>query len=160
MKSLRRFYLKNRKYFITIVTYNRQSILLHDTSLFWKCWPIAMPEAWCILPNHCHLLIDIGSEDISKVIHGFKIKYSRLYRSRERAGRVWQNRFWDHIIRDDGDWRRHIDYIHYNAVKHGLVDDPFEYEHSSLKEYYNNCLYERNWGVNRGVECSGEYGEI
>ncbi len=159
MKSLRRFHLKKGKYFITIVTYNRQHILLNDTSLFWKCWPAVMPEAWCILPDHCHLLMNISNDDVSKVIHGFKIKYSRLYRDHHGPGRVWQNRFWDHIIRDESDWRGHIDYVHFNAVKHGLTDDPFEYVHSSLGNYYRDGLYERNWGVRDAVEFSGEFGE-
>ena len=64
-----------------------------------------------------------------------------------RPGRVWQNRFWERIIRDPKDLNNHLDYIHFNPVKHGLVDDPFEYTHSSLGNYFKKGSYSRDWRV-------------
>lgn len=53
----------------------------------------------------------------------------------------------------------HLDYIHYNPVKHGIVDNPFEYEYSSLHEFFERNLYERNWGVGKELQFDGEFGE-
>jgi putative transposase len=64
-----------------------------------------------------------------------------------KSGQVWQNRFWDHILSDQEDLNRHIDYIHYNPVKHGLTDDPLEWEHSSFRVYRSRGFYSDGWGV-------------
>ena len=74
------------------------------------------------------------------------------------SGRVWHNRFWDHIIRDEKDLQRHVDYIHFNPVKHGLVKSPFEWEYSSVSRYYPNK--EWNFDIKLAEEFeSGEFGE-
>lgn len=111
-----------------------------------------------ILPDHIHLIINSGTNNISDIVYNFKIRYSRLYRDRYGAGRVWQNRFWDHTIRDQGDFNRHLDYIHYNPVKHGLINDPHLYRYSSLKEWYNRGYYQRDWGV-KEIEFNEQFGE-
>ena len=56
---------------------------------------------------------------------------------RDRRGEydLWQRRFWEHLIRDDDDFARHVDYIHHNLVKHGLVADPFDWRWSSIHAY-------------------------
>jgi putative transposase len=159
MKNLKRYDIKNADYFITIVTYNRHNILHKDIDLFHDCWKNVSPKAYVILPDHFHVILNNGNNSISELIHGYKIKYSRLFRSKFGPGRVWQNRFWDHIIRDREDLNNHLDYIHYNPVKHGFVNNPFEYEYSSLEDYYDNGMYERNWGVEKEIEFDDEYGE-
>jgi putative transposase len=53
----------------------------------------------------------------------------------------------------------HLDYVHFNPVKHGFVDDPFRYEFSSLSEFLKQGFYEREWGVGESCEFDGEYGE-
>jgi len=58
----------------------------------------------------------------------------------------WQKRFYDHLIRDDIDMKHHLDYIHYNPVKHGLMEDPFEYHYYSLNEWIKRGDYEISWG--------------
>ncbi len=159
MKTLRRFNIKDSYYFITSVTHNRNNILTKDIDLFWDCWKQDVPEAWVILPDHFHVVIKIKDENISKIMHRFKITFSRRFRDKHNAGRVWQNRFWDHIIRDQEDMNRHIDYIHFNPVKHGLLNDPFEYKYSSLMEYFSKGHYSRDWGVIDKPDLKGEYGE-
>ncbi|MFQ5607865.1 MAG: transposase, partial [Candidatus Zixiibacteriota bacterium] len=62
-------------------------------------------------------------------------------------GRVWRYRFWDHVIRDKEDLHNHLDYVHFNSVKHGIVNDPFDYPHSSLGDYLNRGLDSRGWMV-------------
>ena len=83
---------------------------------------------------------------------------SYLKRLGLKSGRVWQNRFWDHIVRDEKDWNSHVDYIHYNPVKHGHVLTPFEWKNSSIHEFYRLGKYERDWGETPiGIE--GDFGE-
>jgi len=54
---------------------------------------------------------------------------------------------------------RHIDYIHYNPVKHGLAKSPFDWRESSIHQYLEEGYYTRDWGINEGFEMQGEYGE-
>jgi putative transposase len=60
---------------------------------------------------------------------------------------VWQPRFWEHVIRDESDLQRHLDYIHYNPVKHGLVSRPIDWKFSSIRKYTKLGLYEAGWGA-------------
>jgi putative transposase len=159
MKTLRRYNFKDRDYFITIVTYQRRKILHKDTSLFWKCWDDIKPYAWVIMPDHFHAIINCGNHSISQIIHAFKIKYSRRFRNKFGPGRVWQNRFWDHIIRNQEDLNHHLDYIHYNPVKHGITHNPFDYEGSSLQKYYEDGYYSIDWGAKEEFRFVQEYGE-
>ena len=76
-----------------------------------------------------------------------------------RSGRVWQYRFWDHIIRDQIDLNKHIDYIHYNPVRHGLTTSPFDWKESSFDEYYKRGLYPDDWGVKEVIKFEGDFGE-
>jgi putative transposase len=117
--------------------------------------------AWVVLPDHVHMIVTHNKWDISAAMKHFKLKFSGLFRSRHHltSGRIWQYRFWDHVIRDSSDQQRHIDYIHYNPVKHGLVAVPFGYEHSSLAQFYRDGFYQRDWGVTLAVDDRGEFGE-
>jgi len=159
MKTLRRYVLKGVAYFITICTYNRKRLLLKDIGLFWDCWKRTKPESWVILPDHFHIIINPQNQNISDIIHAFKIKYSRLFRDKYRSGQVWQNRFWEHVIRDQDDLNNHLNYVHYNPVKHGLTNDPFEYKYSSLNNFYRIGYYPRDWGVINKLEFKGDFGE-
>jgi len=74
-------------------------------------------------------------------------------------GRLWQHRFWDHIIRDAEDYKRHLDYIHYNPVRHGLVASPFEYGPSSLLKWARQGVYEKSWGLTGIPDFREAFGE-
>ena len=89
------------------------------------------------MPDHVHAIITPNGNTLSDIVHAFKLMVAGRHRSAHRTqrGRFWQHRFWDHIIRDQADLNRHIDYIHYNAVKHGLARDPREYAASSFQRY-------------------------
>ncbi len=63
---------------------------------------------------------------------------------RERA--VWQRRYWEHLIRNEEDWRRHMDYIHYNPVRHGLASVPAEWPYSSFKQCVEKGWHSVEWG--------------
>jgi putative transposase len=60
---------------------------------------------------------------------------------------IWQRRFWEHLLRDDEDWRRHMDYIHYNPVKHGYVENLGDWAHSSFRQAVMDGLYAPEWGT-------------
>jgi putative transposase len=90
-------------------------------------------DAWVVLPDHMHCLWTLpeGDIDFSGRWNAIKIKFSRKmpageYRSASRALRrergIWQRRFWEHTIRDERDYAAHLDYVHFNPVKHGLVE--------------------------------------
>ena len=159
MKTLKRFNLTNQDYFITTVTNNRRQVLLDSPELFWLAWKGRKLVSWVIIPDHVHFLINVGDESISDIIHNFKITYSRLYRNKFGAGKVWQNRFWDHMIRNQNDLNNHLDYLHYNPVMHGLVTDPNDWQHSSFIKFKQDGYYSDDWGVNEKIILEGKFGE-
>ena len=61
--------------------------------------------------------------------------------------RIWQRRYWEHLIRDEADFAAHVDYIHFNPVKHGLVAAPRAWEHSTFRDWVERGVYERDWGA-------------
>ncbi|MBM4206744.1 MAG: hypothetical protein FJ190_01595 [Gammaproteobacteria bacterium] len=60
---------------------------------------------------------------------------------------IWQRRFWEHAIRDQSDFDRHLDYIHYNPVKHGLVEKASDWPHSSFHRFIRSGYYPANWAA-------------
>jgi putative transposase len=165
MTNIRRYYKKGQVYFITCVTYNRERILIPDIDLFWESIQSTKSKlsfeiiAWVIIPDHFHMIIDPRVFNLSDIMKRIKLSFSKKYRFERKSatGRIWQNRFWDHIIRDQKDLNKHIDYIHYNPVKHNIVKSPLKYEYSSLSEYKD--FYEDDWGVKEKIEFDGDFGE-
>ena len=79
------------------------------------------------------------------------------HRNRRGEYALWQRRFWEHTIRDDADLARHIDYIHYNPVKHGLVSQVSNWPHSSFNRYVKLGVLPKDWG---GIDVSNSrFGE-
>jgi len=108
-------------------------------------------RAFVILPNHIHALIKPLDrlDDISRVVGITKRNFTRSYRLRpgsSQDSKIWQERFWDHIIRNETDLKIHVDYIHFNPVKHGLVKAPEEHPYSSFLGFVENGEYELGWG--------------
>ncbi|MBQ9724676.1 MAG: hypothetical protein IJV56_04955, partial [Neisseriaceae bacterium] len=58
----------------------------------------------------------------------------------------WQRRFWEHKIRDEQDLQRHIDYVHFNPVKHGYVKQVCDWQYSSFHRFVRLGLLPKNWG--------------
>ena len=124
MSRLRRYYGSGKLYFVTNVTFQRKRILVEHADLLHHALTNVKERlrfeiiAHVILPDHFHAIIDPGEYDLSNLLQRIKQSFSMDYRQRTGAsGRVWQLRFWDHIIRDQDDMNKHIDYIHYNPVK-------------------------------------------
>lgn len=78
----------------------------------------------------------------------------------ERGERgLWQRRYWEHLIRDDADFARHVDYIHFNLVKHGWVPRAVDWQHSSIHRYVRQGLLDAGWGEAGAMLAAGVFGE-
>jgi len=167
MSNLRRYYSQGQIYFVTAVTYNRMPILVEEIGIFRALIKSKILEkrsnviALCVLPDHFHMMIDPQRNDLSLLIKSFELSFSKLYMYKHdlKKHRIWQYRFWDHIIRDQRDMNNHINYIHYNPVKHGFTCNPFEWQYSSIHKFYRQGYYSKGWGINKKIEFEGNYGE-
>jgi putative transposase len=83
-----------------------------------------------------------------KFPEGERLSARRLLKG-ERG--IWQRRFWEHVIRDERDYERHVDYIHYNPVKHGHVTRAADWPYSSFHRYVRNGIYNLEWGADDDV---------
>ena len=73
------------------------------------------------------------------------MKVGRRYGACVGERGVWQRRYWEHTIRDEGDFAAHTDYIHFNPVKHGLVAHPADWPYSSFHHYVAKGIYPASW---------------
>lgn len=166
MPNYRRYYLKGYQYiFITVVTFNRNKILLDNIELLRNSFKYALNKfdfeifAIAVLDDHFHIILKVkNTEDYPKIIYSVKNYFSRridksflnqenLSKSKQkrREKGVWQRRYWDHIIRNEQDLNVHLDYIHYNPVKHGFVTAPKDYKYSSFEKFVKLGFYDENW---------------
>ena len=166
MTNIRRYFNEGNIYFLTHVTKNRCPLLINHVDLLQNSIKNSQEKfpfiiiAWVILPDHFHMLIDPVDCHLSSLMRKIKLSFSKKIRNQigVNSSRIWQNRYWDHIIRNEEDFNLHIDYIHYNPVKHGIVNDPFKYSYSSIHKYYKEGFYAREWGA-KEIKFVGEYGE-
>jgi putative transposase len=77
--------------------------------------------------------------------------YRSLARLKKQEQAIWQRRFWEHQIRNERDFERHVDYIHYNPVSHQLVDAPCNWPYSSFRRYVEQGVYPNDWGADREI---------
>src|SRR3990172_4986115 len=128
--------------------------------------------AMVVLPDHLHAIWRLPAEDAdyatrwSLLKAGFSRcveKGERIYTSRKskRERGIWQRRYWEHQIRDETDLMRHVDYIHFNPVKHGWVTRPVDWPHSTLHGYIEQGVMTPDWGgqINDGAVGMLGYGE-
>ena len=167
MPDYRRLYQHGGTWFFTVVTFHRRPLLQEDycVSLLSNCLehvkqrhPFVI-DAQVILPDHLHCIwtLPAGDTDFSTRWNLVKGEFSRRYgqefeavpssRKRRREQTVWQRRFWEHLVRDQEDFNRLCDYIHYNPVKHGLAKSPVEWPHSTCSDFVVKGLYPRDWGL-------------
>jgi REP element-mobilizing transposase RayT len=88
---------------------------------------------------------------ISDLMQSIKLRFTHRYKKTANIRgnvAIWQRRFWDHIIRDQNDHNLHLDYIHFNPVKHGYAARPADYPWSSFGTYLENGIYPPDWGCN------------
>ena len=89
------------------------------------------------------------SGNFSPILHSIKRNYTINYKRAHGITsplHLWQDRFWDHVIRDGHDLERHFDYIHYNPVKHGYVERPEDWAQSTYTHWLDRGYYEPSWG--------------
>ncbi len=163
MANYRRYRLQGGCYFFTVTLADRQGRLLTENiqglrSAFRevkRAHPFTM-EAVVILPDHLHCIWTLpqGDDDFSTRWRQIKAAFSRQLPKTERRSKsrvnkgergIWQRRFWEHAIRDDLDYQRHVDYIHYNPVKHGYVTRVADWRHSSFHRFVGLGLYPNDW---------------
>jgi len=126
-------------------------------------------DAAVILPDHLHCIWTVppGDSDFSTRWGLIKENFSRsiqkgerILPSRAKRGErgLWQRRFWEHLIRDEDDFRRHADYIHWNPAKHGWVKSVVDWPYSGFHAYLRRGVYGSNWGGtdDAGIE-AGEW---
>lgn len=172
----RRAKFKGGSYFLTLNLLNReQDLLTHHIDLLRQSirevkrnHPFYI-DAVAILPDHIHILMTLPTNDCdySKRDMLLKSSFSRQLpktetispsRSLKAERGIWQRRFWEHLIRDEKDYINHIDYIHYNPVKHGYVTRPVDWPYSSIHRYIKDKILTPDWGSQEPT-IEGQFGE-
>jgi putative transposase len=168
MPNYRRVKVEGGTYFFTVVTYNRLPILTKENSraILHDAWQNTNQRfpfetlAVCLLPDHIHCIWKLPEGDANYSVRWKEIKrlFTKNYlkeigpgeeRNESRLKRdeaaIWQRRFWEHLIEDDIDLETHLDYIHYNPVKHGYVNRPTDWEFSSFHRLVKESIYDNDW---------------
>ena len=113
-------------------------------------------HAWAVLPEHMHCMLELPGDESSFATR-WRLMKSNFSRSitnqpalapscRQRGEKgIWQRRFWEHLITDDEDFRRHADYVHFNPVKHALVKQVADWPHSTFHRWVDLGLYPKDW---------------
>jgi putative transposase len=155
--NYRRFDPVGRPVFVTIATYARRPWLADSchVHLFVDALErVKMLHAYehlahVVMPDHVHWLFKpLAGANFSDIVGA--VKREVTWRFKEGGGNgfppYWQYRFCDHVIRDERDLARHLDYIHFNPVKHGLAGSAGEHPHSSFRDWVARGVYDRDWG--------------
>ncbi|MCF8050508.1 MAG: transposase [Desulfobacterales bacterium] len=125
--------------------------------------------AMVVLPDHLHSIWRLPPKDADYPIRWSLIKagFSRqipkgepIRKSRKKKGErgIWQRRYWEHRIRDEKDLGKHVDYIHFNPVKHGFVTRAVDWRYSSIHRFIAKGWLMADWGAGLKIE-AGEFGE-
>lgn len=175
MPTYRRANIKGGIFFFTIVLADRSSnLLVKEIDRLRQAYRIVHERrpfqtiAVCVLPDHIHALwaLPADDEDFSTRWSLIKSAFSRgmdvLPRSPSKVSKrekgIWQRRYWEHAIRDDADLERHIDYIHFNPVKHGHVARVADWPYSSFHRFVERGLLVADWGGDVR-DIAGSFGE-
>ena len=180
MPEYRRVLVPGGTYFFTVVTYERIDLLIdqEERDLLLNVWEDVGSRhpfeivAYCILPNHFHMVMTLPENDsnfsmrIREIKRLFTLQYTgdcpnhiNASRIKRKESSVWQRRFWEHVIRDEDDLKNHIEYVHFNPVKHGLVERVYDWESSSFHSYVVDGFYEPRWGESVSIDLDRNYGE-
>ncbi|MBD9514839.1 REP-associated tyrosine transposase [Pseudomonas sp. PDM22] len=164
MTSYRRDRTDGATWFFTLALADRRSRLLVENIDLLRAafgytqqrhpWHI---DAIVILPDHLHAICTLPVGDANYALRWrlIKTEFSRalprtedVSGSRQTKGErgIWQRRYWEHRIRDDRDFKRHVDYIHFNPCKHGHVSRVVDWRWSSFHRYVRHGLLVADWG--------------
>lgn len=114
-------------------------------------------HGWVVLPEHLHCVLELPPDDSDFALRWRLIKMGfskrlpageRLSASRRRRGErgIWQRRYWEHLIRDEADFAAHLDYVHFNPVKHGLAARVADWPYSTFHRHVQAGRYPEDWG--------------
>lgn len=180
MTNYRRAFVAGGCYFFTVVTQDRRPLFAQAETVArlregFRRVKAAQPfeiDAIVILPDHLHTVWRLPEGDADFPLRWRKIKHyvsigteasgQRASWSRRREKGIWQRRYWEHAIRDEQDWQRHVDYVHFNPVKHGYVTRPGDWPYSSFSQALNAGWYSLGWGEQLPTSLDGperEWGE-
>ena len=120
-------------------------------------------DAMVVLPDHLHALWTLPRDDADFATRWMLIKagFSRQIppcerRTPSRIAKgergIWQRRYWEHLIRDERDFARHVEYTHFNPVKHGLVKRAVEWPYSTIHRYVRLGAVNPDWASDEGEE--------
>ncbi|MDM8005344.1 MAG: transposase [Phycisphaerae bacterium] len=182
MPNYVRWRREGASYFFTVVTHRRRRVF--DTPLARRLLRQAITEtrnrwpfdvfAMVLLPDHLHCLWTLPRDDDRFPARWGHIKktFTQQYiaaggkplsvsknRARHREQGIWQQRYWEHRIRDEADWYRHRDYIHLNPVKHGYVSEPQAWPWSSIHRHIQLGWLDPNWPGSSPIEIPDVLGE-
>ncbi|WP_221064727.1 REP-associated tyrosine transposase [Methylomagnum ishizawai] len=124
-------------------------------------------NAWVVLPEHLHCIWTLppGDSDFSTRWRLIKSGFSRALPKTERRSEVrqaagergvWQRHYWEHAIRDDADYERHVDYVHMNPLKHGWVRRVSEWPYSIFHRYVEKDIYPMDWCGDGSISVAGD----
>ncbi len=177
MPNYRRASVPGGSYFFTLVSWKRRPNL--TTPAFRTALRAAITavrrshpfqiDAWVLLPDHLHCMWTLPPDDAD-----YPRRWSMIKRLTSQALRgadnpvipgqrrkfgIWQSRYWEHLIRDQKDLNQHLDYLHWNPVKHGHVPRVEDWPYSSFHRYVNEGKYPEAWGDIPPDEKDGRFGE-
>ncbi|TIC84745.1 REP-associated tyrosine transposase [Crenobacter intestini] len=163
MTAYRRWRVAGASYFFTVVLAERGSrLLVARIDALREAFACVMHErpfridAAVVLPDHLHCIwtLPSGDSDYPERWRRIKVAFTRRVpdlvppsASRQEKGErgVWQRRYWEHLIRDEADWCHHVDYIHFNPVKHHLVARVRDWPYSSFHRFVAAGVYPADW---------------
>ncbi|VEE14260.1 REP-associated tyrosine transposase [Ectopseudomonas mendocina] len=163
-------------YFLTLALQDRRSdLLFKSAALLRRCLQSTQVRlhfrvpALVVLPDHLHMLMVLPPDDADFSARIRMLKASFVGALRQQVGsevrtnakgeaNIWQRRFWEHLIRDEQDYCHHVDYIHINPLKHGLVTRVRDWPFSSFHHYVRQGLLPIDWagGADVEIEDAGE----
>ncbi|MCR8913749.1 transposase [Marinobacter panjinensis] len=162
MMNYRRNRLPGGTYFFTVVTANRTPLFNNPAAVqrlrttlrnVINRHPFTI-DAMVVLPDHIHCLWTLPADDTNystrwRLVKGGFTKHFPQH-STGKPGKpksLWQKRYWEHTIRDENDFNRHVDYIHYNPVKHGYVARAVDWPYSSFHRFVREGVLPVDWGI-------------
>ena len=150
--NYRRIYQAGGTYFFTVVSDQRRPILiddavrnaLRDAIITVRAkYPFEI-IAWVLMPDHLHTIWRLPEKDAN-----YSLRWREIKRYTTHAcpsfPKIWQNRFWEHTVRDEHDFIQCFDYLHFNPIKHGLCTDLSQWAFSTFHRYVKEGLYPADW---------------
>ncbi len=163
----RRAFVPGGSYFFTLVTWQRKPIfdnadavnILRNAFRAVRATRSFEIDAIVILPDHLHCIWTLPADDadFSTRWRLIKTRFTKhcdrtllspptTVNKNKKQPLIWQNRYWEHLLRDPRDFESHVDYIHYNPCKHGLVEKPSDWLYSSFHRFVERGVLDKDWG--------------